>query len=123
MWEDPTRATVKEERRARARDARQGILLSIAFLVGALLALLGKGTIFVFVTLFGVLIAIFGLPLSVSSLSFESGVEGDVLYTVRLPIASLWSGRRLGAFGSSEIAGAEVRKEQGRYHGARSLGP
>ena len=123
MWEGLARATVREERLARARDARQGILLSTAFLVGGLLALFGKGTIFVFVTLFGILIAVFGLPLSVSSLSFESGVEGDAMYTARLPIASLWSGRRLGAFGSSEIAGAEVWKEQGRYHGARSIGP
>jgi len=120
------RNTVSERRLRQVRDLRRGLLISVGFLlVGVLAATAGAawmGGWALFVAFIPFIIGLFALAISLDQLNAESGIEGDVMYGARLPVACLWNRTRLGAFRASDIVTAEVTKMQGYSNAAaRSL--
>ncbi len=120
------RGTVSERRLRRVRDLRQGLVISVAFvLVGVFAGTAGAawlGGWAIFVAFIPFIIGLFGLAISLSQLNAESGIEGDVMYGARLPVACLWNRTRLGAFRASDIVTVEITKMQGYSRtAARSL--
>ena len=111
------KGSVSARRLRRVRSLRRSLLISATFLLVAVLAAtigaawLGGWALFVAFIPF--IIGLFSLAISLNQLYTESGIEGDVMYGARLPVACLWNRTRLGAFRASDIVTVEITKVQG----------